>query len=428
MAVFEPLLAVAFPLLGSPVTWLEIAAFGASLWMVVANMRVQLIAWPLAIAASLAYLLLFAHSKLYGEATLQLLFVAVAAWGWWQWRRGKQADGAALAVRYLGQRARWLLAAATLAAWPLLGLLLRRVTDSDVPFWDALPTAGSIAGQWLLGRQYVENWPVWVLVNALSIALFAYKGLWLTVLLYALFAVLALVGWRAWAQARSAMTGKVIAIVGAESTGKSTLAAALAARIGAQTGLRCTVVGEFLREWCDRERRTPRADEQQAIAGEQQRRIAEAAASHEVVVADTVPLMIAVYSRLLFADASLIPMAIAAQRGVAHTLLTALDLPWVADGHQRDGEHVRVPVDSAVRALLAAHGLGWSVVGGQGDERLERAFDAVTPLLTTLAPAGAGLFTRLAQRDAAAPVWRWVCEKCDVPDCEHAALRLLQGP
>jgi nicotinamide mononucleotide transporter len=198
--MLEPLLAVAFSLLGSPVTWLEIAAFAVSLWMVVANMRVQLIAWPLAIAASLAYLLLFAHSRLYGEATLQLLFVAVAAWGWWQWRCGRQADGAALAVRYLDRRARWLLAAATLVTWPLLGLLLQRVTDSDVPFWDALPTAGSVAGQWLLGRQYVENWPVWVLVNAASIALFAYKGLWLTVLLYALFAALALVGWRAWAQ------------------------------------------------------------------------------------------------------------------------------------------------------------------------------------------------------------------------------------
>jgi len=222
------------------------------------------------------------------------------------------------------------------------------------------------------------------------------------------------------------MTGKVIAVVGAESTGKSTLAAALAGRIAEQTGLRCTVVDEFLREWCDRERRTPRADEQLAIADEQQRRIAEAAACHELVVADTVPLMIAVYSRLLFEDASLIPMAIAAQRGVAHTLLTALDLPWVADGHQRDGEHVRVPVDSAVRALLAAHGLGWSVIGGQGAERLEQAFDAVTPLLMSLAPPSAGLFTRLAQRDAAAPSWRWVCEKCDVPDCEHAALRLLQ--
>jgi nicotinamide mononucleotide transporter len=200
MGSFEPLLAAAFTLLGSEITWLEIGAFVLSLWMVVANMRVQLIAWPLAIVSSLAYLLLFAHSRLYGEAGLQLFFAVIAAWGWWQWRFGRQADGAALAVRYLGTRARWTVAAATLAAWPLLGLLLQRVTDTDVPFRDALPTAGSVAGQWLLGRQYVENWPVWVAVNLLSITLFAYKGLWLTVVLYALFLLLALAGWRAWAQ------------------------------------------------------------------------------------------------------------------------------------------------------------------------------------------------------------------------------------
>ena len=218
-------------------------------------------------------------------------------------------------------------------------------------------------------------------------------------------------------------TGKVIAIVGAESTGKSTLALVLAQRIAEQTGLRCTVVGEYLRAWCAREGRTPRADEQHAIAAEQQRRIDSATADHDLVVADTMPLMVAVYSQLLFNDSSLLTMAAAAQRKAAVTLLTALDLPWVADGLQRDGEHVREPVDRAVRALLEAQGLGWSVVGGQGASRLEQAFAAVTPLLATLAPAHAGLFTRLAERDAAMPAWRWVCETCDVPDCEHALLR-----
>ena len=223
------------------------------------------------------------------------------------------------------------------------------------------------------------------------------------------------------------MSGSVIAIVGAESTGKSTLALALAARVVEQTGLRCTAVGEFLREWCAREGRTPRVDEQAAIAATQQSRIEAAAANHDLVVADTTPLMIALYSRMLFGDASLLPMAVAAQRRVAVTLLTALDLPWVADGQQRDGEHVRAPVDQAVRALLAEHGLGWSVVGGQGAARVEQALAAITPLLATLAPPHAGLFTRLAARDAAMPVWSWVCEKCDVPDCEHAALRSAQG-
>jgi nicotinamide mononucleotide transporter len=205
MSWLEPLLAAPFTLLGSPVTWLELGAFVLSLWMVFANMRVQLIAWPLAIVSSLAYLLLFAHSKLYGEAGLQLFFAAVAAWGWWQWRYGRQDDGRALAVRHLGRRGCVLLAALTLTAWPALGWLLHRVTDSDVPYWDALPTAGSVAGQWLLGRQYVENWPVWLAVNLVSIAVFVIKGLWLTVLLYALFAVLSVVGWRAWQRRAAAL-------------------------------------------------------------------------------------------------------------------------------------------------------------------------------------------------------------------------------
>jgi nicotinamide mononucleotide transporter len=195
-----PLMAAPFSLLGSPVTWLEMVGFTLALGMVLANMRVLLIAWPLAIASSLAYHVLFAHSRLYGEAVLQLLFIALAAWGWWQWRFGTQDNGRALVVRRLTARARGVVALLTLAAWPALGLALDTWTDSDVPYWDALPTAGSVAGQWLLGRQYVENWPVWVAVNLVSISLFAFKGLWLTVVLYALFAVMALVGWRVWAR------------------------------------------------------------------------------------------------------------------------------------------------------------------------------------------------------------------------------------
>jgi nicotinamide mononucleotide transporter len=195
----QPLLTPAFSLWGSPVTWLEMLAFVLSLAMVVCNMRVNVLAWPLAIAASLLYGLLFWDSRLYGEASLQIFFVAVAGWGWWQWLHGREAGGGALRVRWLSLRGRLMLAAAVLAAWPLLGAFLRRFTDTDVPWWDALPTAGSVAGQWLLGRKYVENWLVWLAVNLVSVALFAYKGLWLTVLLYALFALLSVAGWRAWA-------------------------------------------------------------------------------------------------------------------------------------------------------------------------------------------------------------------------------------
>jgi nicotinamide mononucleotide transporter len=197
---FGPWLAPVFELLGSPVTGLELLAFALSLAMVWGNLRVRVWAWPLAMLASAAYGVLFASARLYGEASLQVFFIAVSAWGWWQWLRGQGDDGSSLRVRRLPPRHRWRATAATLLAWPVLGLLLWRVTDSDVPFADAWPTVASVTGQILLGRKYLENWLVWLVVNLFSMGLFAYKGLWLTVLLYGLFAVLSVVGWRAWRQ------------------------------------------------------------------------------------------------------------------------------------------------------------------------------------------------------------------------------------
>ncbi|MDT8997872.1 nicotinamide riboside transporter PnuC [Paucibacter sp. APW11] len=196
----QPLFLPAFELLGSPITWLEVLAFVLAVWMVICNMRVQVLAWPLALISSLLYFLLFWSGKLYGEASLQLLFAALALWGWWQWLRGRTAEGQVLRVRSLSQRGRWLAAAATLALWPVLGLFLQKVTDSTLPFWDAFPTIASLLGQWLLGRKYQENWPVWIIVNVASVALFAIKGYWLTVLLYAVFVPMSMAGWRAWLQ------------------------------------------------------------------------------------------------------------------------------------------------------------------------------------------------------------------------------------
>jgi nicotinamide riboside kinase len=216
------------------------------------------------------------------------------------------------------------------------------------------------------------------------------------------------------------MSAIVIAIVGAESSGKSTLAAELARRIALDTGLTCIHVDEYLRTWCERAQRTPHVHEQRAIAQTQQDRIASAAERHDVVVADTTALMVAVYSRLVYDDRSLDAWAGEAHAALAtHTLVTALDLPWVPDGLQRDGPHVRGPVDAVVRELLAAHGIGWSLVSGLGQARTESALDAVAPLLRARAAPTGGLLTRLAERDAAQPAWQWVCDKCDAPDCEH---------
>ena len=198
----------AFVLWGAPVTWLEIAAFALALGCIVLNVLEIHWGWGLAILSSLLYGWLFLDSRLYGESGLQLFFVAVAVWGWWQWLRGRRggADGpagapAGLRIARLDVRGRGRILAAWALGWPVLALLLDRFTDTDVPWLDAFPTVGSLIGQVLLGRKLLENWPVWVLVNLVSVGLFAYKGLWLTAILYAVFVVLAAVGWLRWHRA-----------------------------------------------------------------------------------------------------------------------------------------------------------------------------------------------------------------------------------
>jgi len=193
----------------------EAAGFALAVVMVWCSIRELHWSWPLAIASSALYFFVFRDSQLYGEAALQVIFAVLALWGWWQWLRPAavlqpyEAEPAAqspaqttplpaLPIRKLNRRARWQCLFSSLLLWPVLSLFLQHFTDTDVPWWDGLVTALSLVGQYLLGRKYLENWSVWLLVNTLSMGLFAYKSLWLTVVLYAIFTAMSVIGWRTW--------------------------------------------------------------------------------------------------------------------------------------------------------------------------------------------------------------------------------------
>jgi nicotinamide riboside kinase len=197
----------------------------------------------------------------------------------------------------------------------------------------------------------------------------------------------------------------IVAILGAESTGKSTLALALQQALAVQ-GRRVARVDEVLREFCDARGRTPRQHEQAGIAAEQTRRIEAAAQAHDIVITDTTALQIAVYSDIVFGDRSLYASALQAQALCTHTLLCAVDLPWVADGLQRDGPQVREPVDTLLRMALQHHARGYAVVGGQGTQRTSAALAVLQPPLV----------------QAPAPRWQWLCERCGDADCERHLL------
>lgn len=203
-----------------------------------------------------------------------------------------------------------------------------------------------------------------------------------------------------------------IAILGAECTGKTSLGLSLVKELPTTPSL-WVFVPEYLREWCDRHRRTPRADEQVDIARQQALRVTSKAASGHSVIADTAPLMTAIYSDVLFQDASLYAEAREHHTTYDMTLVTGLDLPWVADGIQRDGVATRALIDGKLREVLQRYQLPYVAIYGTGANRLQCARDAISHYQRNPIPR--------SEHDTQ---WKWACDTCSDADCEH---RLFSG-
>lgn len=175
---------------------------------------------------------------------------------------------------------------------------------------------------------------------------------------------------------------RLICLIGAECTGKTTLAQALAQRMG---GL---WVPEYLRSFTEQHGRTPDRHEQLHVLEEQVRQEAAALVAarqqrHRWVFCDTAPLLTAVYSDCVFADVSLYPQARSLHARYALTLFLQPDIPWQADSLQRDGAPSRAAVHAAIEHALAASGDAWPEVriAGTAAQRLALACEAVTSAL-----------------------------------------------
>jgi HTH-type transcriptional repressor of NAD biosynthesis genes len=207
------------------------------------------------------------------------------------------------------------------------------------------------------------------------------------------------------------MAAITVALLGGESSGKTTLGLALAHQLNA-LGVSTTLVPEYLRAWCEREGRAPLVHEQATIADEQTRLIEAAAKGDaQVVVADTTALVVSAYSELFFQDCSLHTSSLEPQGRMQLTLLMGLDFPWQADGLFREGPTARTGIDAVLRRELQTAGIPFQTVYGPVEARVQHALRAVGGLLgrplamhNPLLEAGTG---------------RWTCENCSDPDCER---------
>jgi nicotinamide mononucleotide transporter len=163
---------------------------------VIGNIKLKRGAWPLQALSSLGYCFVFFAQELRGLALLQIYFAGFAMWAYAQW--SNNANTNIQQVRTLAPRQLVSTTVFWLAAAALLGWILAKTGEGATGYVDAFTVVGSVLAQWLMARYYANTWAIWLIVNSVSVALFAYSKLWPTAALYLIFTALAVAGMRAW--------------------------------------------------------------------------------------------------------------------------------------------------------------------------------------------------------------------------------------
>jgi len=180
------------------VTWAEVLGTVTGLLCVWLYGRESLWAWPLAIVNALAFMVTFFEARLYADVVLQVVFFTLSVIGWYKWLRGGPEKSRLEISRGLPARRGLALVGSVAAISAGSGYYFAHNTNAALPYWDATILGLSLGAQWLLNRKQLENWYVWILVDVIAVGVYAYRGLVLTSMLYAVFFGLAVRGAVSW--------------------------------------------------------------------------------------------------------------------------------------------------------------------------------------------------------------------------------------
>lgn len=176
---------------------LELAGFifgVANVWLAA---RENVLSWPTGIVNASMYTVVFAREGLYSDTGLQVVYLLISIYGWYAWLRGGPRHSV-LRVTRTPAAVGITVTVGALVGWAALWMVTSRIPGASLAPLDAALVASSLAAMLMMTRKYLECWAVWIIIDVVYVAMFAYKGLLLTSVLYAIFVWLAIQGHRQW--------------------------------------------------------------------------------------------------------------------------------------------------------------------------------------------------------------------------------------
>ncbi|RXE71947.1 nicotinamide riboside transporter PnuC [Muribaculaceae bacterium Isolate-002 (NCI)] len=158
--------------------------------------------WLFSLLMPMVSMIVYFDAGLYADFSINIYYLLASAYGLARWRGNKRRKGAT--ISHIPPAFALVSIAAMLVIWLGIYLVLHSFTNSNVPVMDSLTTALSIVGTWMLARKYIEQWAVWIVVDAICVGLYIYKEIPFYAVLYAVYTVVAVFGYRKWRAMMSA--------------------------------------------------------------------------------------------------------------------------------------------------------------------------------------------------------------------------------
>jgi len=178
--------------------YVEILGALLSIIYLILSIRQNILLWPLGILSAILYIIVFFQSKFYADMALNGYYFFISIYGWLSWSKAGGTGKDELPVSRITKGKAIMLFLIMMALFGISGYLLDSFTDSPVPYWDALTTAGSIVATWMLARKILEHWLLWIFVDLLSLILYIDRGLYPTAILFAVYSSMAVLGFLQW--------------------------------------------------------------------------------------------------------------------------------------------------------------------------------------------------------------------------------------